>query len=61
MPTINHHLDNPVWHALSETHQAFALDYDGIQFYHPDYCPFGGFVDADRTAAGIDAYAGLTD
>ncbi len=36
-------LDNPVWHSLSEVHQKFAVDYDGIKFYHPDYCPFGGF------------------
>lgn len=37
-------LDNPVWYSLSETHQVFAIDYDGLKCYHPDYCAFGGFT-----------------
>ena len=36
-------LDNPVWFSLSETHQSFAVDYGSVKFYHPEYCPFGGF------------------
>lgn len=52
-------LDNPAWYALQESHKEFALDYGGIQFYHPDYCPFGGFMDKEATQKGIDAYAAL--
>jgi predicted GNAT family acetyltransferase len=54
-------LDNPSWYALSEDHQDFAVGYDGIKFYQPDYCPFGGFENPDATEDGIDAYASLTN
>lgn len=54
-------LDNPTWHSLSETHKNFAVEYEGIKFYHPDYCPFGGFINSDKTATGIEAYASLTN
>lgn len=54
-------LDNPTWYALTETHKDFALDFDGIKFYQPDYCPFGGFTKLDSTEEGIDKYASLTD
>lgn len=54
-------LDNPTWHSLSETHKDFAVEYEGIKFYHPDYCPFGGFINSDKTATGIEAYASLTN
>lgn len=52
-------LDNPVWHSLNETHKNFALDYQGIRFYQPDYCPFGGFINHDNTSSGINSYASL--
>ena len=35
-------LDNPVWYSLSETHQTFSVCYNGVKFYHPDYCPLAG-------------------
>ena len=35
-------LDNPAWHSLNETHQCFAIGDDGIKFYYPAICPFGG-------------------
>lgn len=54
-------LDNPAWHSLTEVHKEPAIDYKGIKFYHPDYCPFGGFIDADQTEGGIDAYSLLTN
>ena len=50
-------LDNPVWNSLSETHRSFAIDYDSIKFYHPDYCPFGGFTKIENTANPIAEYA----
>jgi ribosomal protein S18 acetylase RimI-like enzyme len=52
-------LDNPVWHSLSESHQNFSFDYTGIKFYHPDYCPFGGFETTDGISKSIGEYATL--
>jgi GNAT superfamily N-acetyltransferase len=54
-------LDNPIWHSLSETHKDFAIDYGTIKFYHPDYCPFGGFTKVENTANPIAEYAELTN
>lgn len=54
-------LDNPTWHSLSETHKDFAVEFDGIKFYHPNYCSFGGFINSEKTATGIGAYASLTN
>ena len=54
-------LDNPVWYSLSETHQCFAIDYDSIKFYHPDYCPFGGFKQIENISMPISEYAALAD
>ena len=50
-------LDNPTWYSLNETHKDFAMDYNGVKFYQPDYCPFGGFIDSNKTAEGINAYS----
>ena len=55
----NKKLDNPVWFSLSETHQSFAVDYGSVKFYHPDYCPFGGFEKGD--AISIDEYSMMVD
>ncbi|MBG6112195.1 putative GNAT family acetyltransferase [Flavobacterium sp. CG_9.10] len=54
-------LDNPVWYSLSESHQSFAIEYNNIKFYHPDYCPFGGFITIENTAAPIAEYAKIVD
>ena len=54
-------LDNPTWYSLSETHKDFAVEYEGIKFYHPDYCPFGGFINSEKTATGIEEYSSLTN
>lgn len=54
-------LQNPVWHALSETHQNFSVTYDGVKFYNPEICPFGAFTDASKTAKALTAYSKLTD
>lgn len=61
MPAEENKLDNPVYHSLSESHTAFAIDYEGMKFYHPDYGPFGGFTIAEGAKASIDAYAELID
>jgi len=54
-------LDNPAWYSLTENHKGFSIDYNGIKFYRPAFCPFGGFTDYDSTKAGIDNYALLTN
>lgn len=54
-------LDNPVWFSLSETHQSFAVDYGSVKFYHPDYCPFGGFEKGNAIANSIDEYSAMVD
>lgn len=54
-------LDNPVWFSLSETHQSFVVDYGNIKFYHPDYCPFGGFEKGDAIANSIDEYSAMVE
>ncbi|MFW0717480.1 GNAT family N-acetyltransferase [Pedobacter sp. N23S346] len=53
-------LDNPTWHSLNETHKNFAVDYEDVKFYHPDYCPFGGFINSEGTETAINLYASLT-
>jgi hypothetical protein len=50
-------LDNPVWHSLSESHHSFAIDYNTVKFYQPDYCPFGGFTTLGTTSAAIADYS----
>lgn len=59
MPIL-HPLDNPVYHSLNETHRSLAIEYDGMKCYHPDYCPFGGFINPEKTKMGIAQYARLT-
>jgi ribosomal protein S18 acetylase RimI-like enzyme len=61
MTAENKKLDNPVWYSLTETHQNFATKYDGVKFYHPDYCPFGGFINPDKTLVGIEKYLESSD
>lgn len=51
-------LDNPVWFSLSETHQKHSIGYEHVKFYHPDYCPFGGFTNQD-TSNPCAAYSQL--
>jgi ribosomal protein S18 acetylase RimI-like enzyme len=54
-------LDNPVWYSVSETHKNFGIDFGTIKFYHPDYCPFGGFMALENIEDSISEYAKLTD
>jgi len=54
-------LDNPVWYSLSESHEKFSIDFDRVKFYHPDYCPFGGFKTRNDISKQIDKYATLVD
>ncbi|THF52788.1 GNAT family N-acetyltransferase [Flavobacterium supellecticarium] len=61
MPETTYKLDNPVYYSLTETHQPFALELDGILYYHPDFGPFGGFIPPLSTEKGVAHYARLTD
>jgi len=54
-------LDNPVWHSLSETHHDFALKYNNIRFYHPQYCPFGAIEKGKEHSASLEEYSKLID
>lgn len=54
-------LDNPVLFSLSESHEKFSVDFDGVKFYHPDYCPFGGFETSEDISKQIAEYATLVD
>ena len=40
-----HTLDNPVYNALNEMHQDFAISIDSLKAYQPEILPFGGFKD----------------
>lgn len=37
-----HPLDNPAWHALHESHRAYARGDEQIRLYLPEFAPFGG-------------------
>ncbi|PKB16987.1 GNAT family N-acetyltransferase [Flavobacterium sp. 5] len=54
-------LDNPVWYSLSETHKNFGIDSGTTKFYHPDYCPFGGFTSFETIKDAISEYAVLAN
>jgi len=61
MITEENKLDNPVWNSLSESHHEFAIDYNETRFYNPDYCPFGGFTEAESTLYATEKYASLCE
>jgi len=54
-------LDNPVWFSLAETHQPFSISFNGAKFYHPDYCPFGGYNESVAISKAIDEYATICE
>ena len=60
MTSLEKKLENPVWASLNETHKKFVIEYDGIQFYHPDICTFGAFTDVTKTANALNEYSKLS-
>ena len=54
-------LDNPAWYSLNEAHKDFGIDYNGIKFYNPDYCSFGGALNDENAESGIATYASITN
>lgn len=61
MKPYDYKLDNPVWYSLSENHQTYAINYSDIKFYHPDYCPFGGFQSTKNIQGPIEEYSMMAD
>lgn len=56
MITLEEQLKNPVWHSLNETHKKFAIEINGVRFYHPEVCPFGSFEDELKTKLASNEY-----
>lgn len=58
-------LDNPVWFSLTESHAQFSVGHADtnnpadVKFYHPDYCPFGGFISLNSTEKHLKEYSEL--
>lgn len=54
-------LDNPVWSSLTDTHDNECIDYGNVKFYHPDFTPFGAFINGEDTSSAIEKHAKLLD
>src|SRR5688500_2693944 len=50
-------LDNPVWYALSESHNAFSVQYGDVKFYEPEFCPFGGLLEKSSCLEEVEKYS----
>jgi len=50
-------LDNPVWYALTETHQKYSVDFGNVKFYNSDYTPFGAFINNIDTCTAIEKFS----
>jgi GNAT superfamily N-acetyltransferase len=60
MDHLFHKLDNPAFHSLNETHSSYSINFDGLNCYHPDYCPFGG-SDSTDIANDLNEYSKVID
>ncbi|WP_406684057.1 GNAT family N-acetyltransferase [Seonamhaeicola sp. MEBiC1930] len=54
-------LDNPVWSSLTNVHFNECIDYGNVKFYHPDFTPFGAFINEEDTRTAIKKHAELLD
>ncbi len=54
-------LDNPVWFSLTDIHFNETIDYGNVKFFHPDYGPFGAFINNEDTSIAIEKHAELID
>ncbi|WP_298488242.1 GNAT family N-acetyltransferase [uncultured Maribacter sp.] len=61
MDNFEETLKNPVWHALNEAHEKFAISLNGVKFYDPKICPFGAFDTPKKTSKALNEYAKLTN
>lgn len=58
---MNKKLKNPVWYSLSETHEKWLLEFNGVRFYKPEICTFGAYTDIAHTAIALNQYAEISD
>lgn len=58
---LEQQLKNPVWYSLKETHKKYAIEFNGIQFYNPEVCIFGSFLDETKTAIASNEYLKTSD
>jgi len=61
MTDLEQQLKNPVWYSLIETHNKYAIEFDGVQFYNPDICTFGSFLDEAKTTKASINYIKESD
>ena len=61
MTNLEQQLKNPVWYSLIETHNKYAIEFDGVQFYNPDICTFGSFLDEAKTTKASINYIKESD
>ena len=61
MIDLEQQLKNPVWYSLKETHEKYAVEFNGVQFYNPDVCTFGSFLDETKTAKASNNYLKTSD
>lgn len=54
-------LDNPIWSSLTDVHYEACIDYGNVKFYHPDFTPFGAFVNNEDTCNAIKKHAKLLE
>ena len=61
MKNLAEKLKNPVWYSLKETHNNFAINYNGVLFYKPEINNFGAFKDERITKKAMEDYSKLSD
>lgn len=61
MKNLEEKLKNPVWYSLKETHNNFAINYNGVLFYKPEINNFGAFKDERITKKAMEDYSKLSD
>ncbi|QOD61897.1 GNAT family N-acetyltransferase [Polaribacter haliotis] len=61
MKKLEDKLKNPVWYSLNETHKKFLIEFDGVQFYHPEVNTFGAFYDVTKTSKAMNEYSKISE
>ena len=53
MATIEYKLDNPVWNSLIELDERYSMEFNGLKFYNPEYCPFAALIQKNNATEVI--------
>ncbi len=62
MPVDYNKLDNPAWHALTETHSHFAMGTRDFKRYDPEIVLFAGFdIQNEKAFQQIDGVVGINE